>query len=481
MSIGVGGRRARVSAEVLEGVVQYEAASDTWGAWLGRLSAIDGFDVDLPNALPAHVAWAKIIRYCLLGRHSSIDGPVLTTERGSGEAQEWRSPVVGQRGIAGLVREIRLSTVVMAHPSRGHQAEQLQRRHPELNIQIVLDPEPNGEPATLRTAKLAWSTISEGATHQLVMQEDVQLCNNFAATAHQALQVAPEGAIAFFANWIMTTSQAIRLAAFAGASWTPVVDSWVPTQALVLPAPLAREFAGFAERYPITKPDNYAIAEFLGEHGLKTYVSVPNLVEHRPAQSVLHNDLFWGIRNATAFPLAGHIGTMPFTSAVATPPAVAHLGLCDFESLCHYEPLGGANRSKLNINDVLLPNGMSTLEIEEAFASDLDYHPEALTTGFGQIMLFHFWLTMFVQGIIAAGMLGSGGAERFDKQLDTSWARTALGTFAAGSLRRTCPREKIGEIAALMTPLCIAGMRAGFTATDHWPGLRALWTPDALQ
>ena len=59
--------------------------------------------------------------------------------------------------------------------------------------------------------------------------------------------------------------------------------------------------------------------------------------------------------------------------------------------------------------------------------------------------------------------------------------QTALGTFAAGSLRRTCPREKIGDIAALMTPLCIAGMRAGFTATDHWPGLRALWTPDALQ
>jgi hypothetical protein len=370
----------------------------------------------------------------------------------------------------------------MAHPSRGHQAEQLRRRHPELNIQIVLDPEPKGQPATLRTAKLAWSTMPDDATHQLVLQEDVQLCNDFPAVVRQALQVAPEGATALFANWVMTTSQAVRLAAFTGASWTPVVDAWVPTQALVLPAPLARQFAGFAERYPITKPDNYALAEFLAEHGLKTYVSVPNLVEHRPAQSVLHNDLFWGIRNATAFPAAGDLGGVPFTDAVATPLAVAHLGLCDFESLCHYEPIGPAARPKLNINDVLLPNGVTTIEIEEAFASDLDYHPEALTTGFGQLLLFQFWLTTFVQGIMAAGMLGSSSAEHFDKQLEMSpFARTALTSFAAGSLRRTCPREKLGDVAALITPLCIAGMRAGFAATDHWPGLRALWEPDALQ
>ncbi|MGI5401451.1 hypothetical protein ACQEVG_18805 [Streptomyces sp. CA-135486] len=385
-----------------------------------------------------------------------------------------------RRDQAGMARDIRVSTVVMAHPDRRHQAEQLRRRHPELDIQIVLDPEPEGKPATLRTAKLAWSAVREDATHQLVLQEDVQLCNGFAAAMHQALQVAPEGAIAFFANWVMSTSQAVRLAAFTGASWTPVVDSWAPTQALIIPAPLARQFAGFAERYSADKPDNRAMAEFLTEHGLTTYVSVPNLVEHRPAQSLLLNDLFYGIRNSTVFPLGQDLGAETFTSTVATPPAVAHLGLGDFESLCHYEPLGRVERSTMNINEVLLPAGMSTLELEEAFVSDLDYHPEALKPGFGPSMLFQFWLTMFVQGIVARGMLEPVGPKAFDKRLDASpWARIALGTFAAGALRKTCPRDKIHDTAAQLTPLCITGMRTGFAAIEHWPDLRSLWAPDA--
>jgi hypothetical protein len=379
-----------------------------------------------------------------------------------------------------MAREIRVSTVVMAHPNRRHQAEQLRRRHPELDIQIVLDPEPDARPATLRTAKLAWSTVRQDATHQLVLQEDVQLCDGFVAAMHQALQVAPEGAIAFFANWVMSTSQAVRLAAFTGASWTPVADGWVPTQALAIPAPLARQFAGFAGQFGADKPDNRAMFEFLQLHGLKTYVSVPNLVEHRPAQSLLLNDLFYGIRNATAFPLGRDLGPEPFTETVAAPPAVAHLGLGDFEALCHYEPLGRSERSTMNINEVLLPNGMTTSEIEEAFASDLDYHPETVATGFGPSMLFQFWLTMFTQGIIARGMLEKEGVDDFDAQLQASpWAEIALASFAAGALRKTCPRETILPTAAKLTPLCISGMRAGFAATDHWPGLKALWDPDA--
>src|SRR5262249_1016036 len=154
---------------------------------------------------------------------------------------------------------------------------------------------------TLRTAKLAWSKVRDGATHQLVLQEDVQLCCGFGDAVTQALRVAPEGAIAFFSDWIMVTSQAVRLTAVVGGSWTPVLDFWSPTQALVLPAQLARQFAAFAERFSADKPDNAAIADLLAEHGLTTYVSVPNLVEHRPTQSLLLNDLSFGVRRSTVF------------------------------------------------------------------------------------------------------------------------------------------------------------------------------------
>lgn len=374
---------------------------------------------------------------------------------------------------------VSVSTVVMTHPARLPQAEQLRRRHPELDIEIVLDPEPGGRPATLRTARLAWSKVRDGATHQLVLQEDVQLCRGFGDAMNQALRVAPEGAIAFFSDWVMATSQAVRLTAFTGGSWTPVLDFWLPTQALVVPAPLAQQFAAFAERYSADKPDNVAMADFLAEHGLTTYVSVPNLVEHRPTQSLLLNDLSFGVRSSTVFPMSRDLGATPFTGTVVTPPAVAHLGLGDFESFGHYESLGTLPRSVVNGNEVLITYGMSRLELAEAFASDLDYHPEAVSTRFGDSLLFQLWQTMFLQGIIARGMLDPVGPEAFDERLNRSpWAMTALGTFAAGALRKTCPRDTILATARQLTPLCVTGMRAGFGAIDHWPGLRALWKPD---
>ncbi|WP_271188863.1 hypothetical protein [Dactylosporangium matsuzakiense] len=375
-----------------------------------------------------------------------------------------------------MSRDIQVSTVVMAHPDRRYQAEQLRRRHPDLDIEIVFDPEPDAPPATLRTAKLAWSAVREGATHHLVLQEDVQLCEGFTAAMYQALRVAPEGAIALHANWVMASAQAVRLAAFSAASWAPVIDAWVPTQALILPAEMARRFAGYAERYDGDKPDNQALQEFITAEGLRSYISVPNLAEHRPSQSLLLNDLFHGVRYSVAFPLGHDLGPEPFSTTVASPPAIAHMGMGDFEALCHYEPLGTPQRTVLNINHVLFPGGMTPRELEEAFASDLDYHPEAARTGFGPSLLFQFWLTSFTQGIIAQGMVAQNDATTFDKQLDTApWARLALGTFAASALRRTVARERIVEVAAELTPLCLRGMRSGFTATDSWPGLSRLW------
>ena len=123
---------------------------------------------------------------------------------------------------------ITVSTVVMAHPDRLEQAEQLQRRHPELEIEIVPDPDPGGRPATLRTAKLAWSQVRKGSTHQLVLREDVQLCRGFHEVMREALAVAPPGALAFHSNWASSSAQAVRLTALAGGSWTPVVDPWTP-------------------------------------------------------------------------------------------------------------------------------------------------------------------------------------------------------------------------------------------------------------
>jgi hypothetical protein len=80
----------------------------------------------------------------------------------------------------------------------------------------------------LAAAKIVWSTIRAGATHQLVLQEDTHLCVDFGTLLAQAMSVAPRGAIAPFADWATPTAQAIRSAALAGASWTRAADPATP-------------------------------------------------------------------------------------------------------------------------------------------------------------------------------------------------------------------------------------------------------------
>jgi hypothetical protein len=381
--------------------------------------------------------------------------------------------------IVKSAEDMRLSVVIMGHPSRREQAEQLRRRHPELDAEIVLDPDPGGKPATLRTAKAAWSRVREDATHQLVIQEDVQLCRDFSTVMRQALSVAPEGAIAFFANWNMSSAQAVRLAALGGASWTPNVESWAPTQALLLPAEVARQFAEFAGQYTDDKPDNRAMAEYLDSLGLLTYIAIPNLVQHRQTPSLLLNDLLFGIRDSVVFPESADVGPEPFTDRVVAPPAVAHMGLSDWEAMCHYDPLIAVPRMPAVGHEVLVTCGMSTTEVAESFMSDLDYHPEAIATGWAESFLFQFWITMFIQGHIARGMPEIDKAGGIDEAFEASrWARTALDSFAPSALRKTYRHDVLQSTAGPLTPLCRSAMRSGYAAADHWPGLSVMWRPD---
>ena len=136
--------------------------------------------------------------------------------------------------------EVRLSAVVMTHPRRRAAAEALRDLHPDLDLGIVVDPDPDGPPDALRTARLAWSAVRDDATHHLVVQDDMRLIDGFAAHAARAAAAMPGQVLCFFTEWGSRTSHALRLATLEGASWVPVIDPYVPTTALLLPAEVAQ-------------------------------------------------------------------------------------------------------------------------------------------------------------------------------------------------------------------------------------------------
>lgn len=358
-----------------------------------------------------------------------------------------------------------------------------------MDIRVVFDPEPDGPPATLRTARAAWAAVADGATHHLVLQDDVLLCRDFPRVVAQALQTAPDGAVSLFASWSMGTAQAMRLAALTGASWTKMVDGWTPTQALVLPAWCARGFAAYARRQPAWMPDNRVMHSFLAEQGVDTHVSIPCLVEHAPARSLLVNDLLHGVRDATAFAGDTDMSGQPFTARVVSPPAVSCMWMGAGEFFAAYDPLDPTGRSMVTpVHEVLEQFGMTGADLARAFAADREHHPELADYPLvGECFQFSLWLTMFTSGIIAGSLFDAPDPDApdpnaldpgvLDKAFEQPWAGAAFATFPAAALRKMASYDSLRGAAGHFVPFCRTALRSGLAALSGRPGLAALWEP----
>jgi hypothetical protein len=126
---------------------------------------------------------------------------------------------------------IRLSSAVMTHPRRLADAEKLATT---LGLDAtVVDPSPGAHPSTLRTALIAWGASAPGATHHLVVQDDVSAPVSLRDLVCRSAVRYPADALAFYANWNSCNGAMVRLAALAGASWVRAVpEEYTPTLAI---------------------------------------------------------------------------------------------------------------------------------------------------------------------------------------------------------------------------------------------------------
>lgn len=195
----------------------------------------------------------------------------------------------------------RISVAVMHHPRRGPAVARLVEACRPLTARVVADPEPSGPPSPLRTAKLAWADIAPGATHHLVLQDDVTPCPDFARQLTAAVAERPADALALYTNWNSPhNSYLVRCAAVAGQSWAPLGHhEWVPTLGLVLPADAARRLAAYLTAFPDDwRDDDELVVRFCAQEGHPVTATVPHLLEHGSGPSVAGNGAH-GPRHAT--------------------------------------------------------------------------------------------------------------------------------------------------------------------------------------
>lgn len=193
-----------------------------------------------------------------------------------------------------------ISAVVMHHPARGSVDALVDACRP-LDVRVVEDPDPYGPPSPLRTAKVAWAAVAPGATHHLVLQDDVTPVAGFAEHVHHAVRNRGRHALALYTNWNSPhNAYLVRSAAVSGQVWAPLGHhEWVPTLGLVLPADAARRLAEHLATFPDDyRDDDEAVVTFCAKEGYPVVATVPHLLEHGSGPSLAGNAAH-GPRHAT--------------------------------------------------------------------------------------------------------------------------------------------------------------------------------------
>ncbi|WP_414939650.1 hypothetical protein [Amycolatopsis sp. cmx-11-51] len=354
----------------------------------------------------------------------------------------------------------------MAHPRRREEAEALARLDPAGATRVVLDPEPDGPPMAARTTKLAWSSVPDDATHFLVLQDDVQLADGFFEHARKAAERLPDDAIAFYANWNSRNGAAVRMAAAAGADWATAVNEYAPCLALMLPAEVARGYAGYAVRNRDGWPCDVLMFRYLKALEVPIRIAVPNTVEHSGLPSVAGNDAH-GLRRSACFS-----GTAPSAAG----DVVAEHEVIPFHKHLTSECAVRGDRywEYLGTERFLRRSGISPQECRTEFERGVDLSEAAWQT----------WLTAFTMGLStvehsgaaldqALATIGPGGLcdQLLASEIEAitpSHHDVAVWGFAAGRHRAARPRRPRGG-----TGIQVAITGSGGTLTEHLCGLLA--------
>lgn len=164
-----------------------------------------------------------------------------------------------------------------------------QPHHPDLGVQYVGVSMDNGtkeEPEGVWPSnRRAWFSCCEkaGATHALVLQEDMRPAAGFWAAALRAIRLRPYDVIVF-----LTARAAAAKAREQGRSWVELPDgTW--GGATLMPIPAVEDFLAFAdvaisERCPSA---DARVDLWLRSTDRRAYATVPSLIQHIGDRSIM--------------------------------------------------------------------------------------------------------------------------------------------------------------------------------------------------
>lgn len=178
---------------------------------------------------------------------------------------------------------ISLSVAIQHHPIRSELVQELLGDIP--GAELATDPEPNAMRNPWRSYRHALQTTPPGATHRMIVQDDVRVCDGFLPAVLAAVAAKPDRILSFFvAGNPYEHSQAVYAACDRGSSWAELDNQrWCPAVCLVWPAYHVPAVLAWvvAQNWPDAfRADDEIVGRYCRYADVLPLASVPSLVDH---------------------------------------------------------------------------------------------------------------------------------------------------------------------------------------------------------
>lgn len=127
------------------------------------------------------------------------------------------------------------------------------------------------------TARQAWRWHAKtGATHHLLLQDDVAVCKDFLSAVKAAAEAVPDSILTFFNTADFHTSKAMK----RGDAWIVLAEVW--GQAILMPHDVLVDFLAWEAKHirPKLRHDDTRVTLYAHTHDKPLYGSVPSLAQH---------------------------------------------------------------------------------------------------------------------------------------------------------------------------------------------------------
>lgn len=178
-------------------------------------------------------------------------------------------------------RSVLLDTAVMHHPARPWLLDRILPHLP--GCRVVVDPDPDGEPAPWRTHEACLATMHADASHLLIVQDDALPAPGFMDAAERAVAARPDVLVCFYVGTQPAReARKMRWALEAGERWLQlVVAQWCPTVALAWPRPLRDQLLADEKRHTYARrADDFMVGRWATQNHVEAWATVPSLVQH---------------------------------------------------------------------------------------------------------------------------------------------------------------------------------------------------------